>query len=221
MLFRSEIFQSEVSCFIFHLRFYFSLIISPIFLLISLSGSSIRKSENFIVILLCSFLLKFFFKYCLGFFFFFFFFFLFSQPLLYIMRYSLAFFSHLQFPRCSSPRYFTVTTLTSITGITASDCFCFSPPPPRGDCSYFADITFHAPVCMLSCFSCDPVDCPLGSSVHGIFQARKLEEVVMPSSGESSQPGDRTRIHMSPALAGVSLATSATWKAPCYLTQIF
>jgi len=34
------------------------------------------------------------------------------------------------------------------------------------------------------------MDCPLGSSVHGIFQARKLEEVVMPSSGESSQPGD-------------------------------
>ena len=221
MLFRSEIFQSEVSCFIFYLRLFFPpLIISPIFLLISLSGSSIRKSENFIVILPCSFLLKFFFKYCLGFFFFFFFF-LFSQPLLYIMRYSLAFFSHLQFPRCSSPRYFTVTTLTSISGITDSDCFCFSPPPPRVDCSYFADITFHVPVCILSCFSCDPVDCPLGSSVHGIFQARKLKEVVMPSSGESSQPGDRTHIHMSPALSDVLFATSATWKAPCYLSQIF
>ena len=31
--------------------------------------------------------------------------------------------------------------------------------------------------------SCDPMDCsPLGSSVHGILQARILEWVAMPSS---------------------------------------
>ena len=36
---------------------------------------------------------------------------------------------------------------------------------------------------------CDPVDCsPPGSSVHGIFQARTLEWVAMPSSRGSSQP---------------------------------
>ena len=34
---------------------------------------------------------------------------------------------------------------------------------------------------------CSPVDCNLpGSSVHGIFQARILEWVAMPSSRESS-----------------------------------
>ena len=35
---------------------------------------------------------------------------------------------------------------------------------------------------------CDPMDCsPLGSSVHGILQARILERVAMPSSRGSSQ----------------------------------
>ena len=34
---------------------------------------------------------------------------------------------------------------------------------------------------------CDPVDCsPLGSSVHGIFQARIMEWVAMPFSRGSS-----------------------------------
>ena len=38
-------------------------------------------------------------------------------------------------------------------------------------------------------------DCSLpGSSVHGIFQARILEWVAMPSSRESSQPKDQTHV---------------------------
>ena len=42
---------------------------------------------------------------------------------------------------------------------------------------------------------CDPVACsPPGPSVHGIPQARVLEWVAMPSSRESSQPRDRTRV---------------------------
>ena len=42
---------------------------------------------------------------------------------------------------------------------------------------------------------CDPMDCsPLGSSVHGIPQARILEWVAMPSCRASSQPRDQTRI---------------------------
>ena len=42
---------------------------------------------------------------------------------------------------------------------------------------------------------CDPVDCsPPGSSVHGIFQARMLEWVAMPSSRGSSRPRDRTHV---------------------------
>ena len=43
--------------------------------------------------------------------------------------------------------------------------------------------------------SCDPVNSsPPGFSVHGILQARTLEWVAMPSSRESSQPRDRTRL---------------------------
>ena len=47
-----------------------------------------------------------------------------------------------------------------------------------------------------SCLTlCDPMDCsPLGSSVHGILQARILEWVAMFSSRVSSQPRDKTRI---------------------------
>ena len=41
-----------------------------------------------------------------------------------------------------------------------------------------------------------------GSSVHGIFPARILEWVVMPSSRGSSQPGDEPASPVSPALAG-------------------
>ena len=45
-----------------------------------------------------------------------------------------------------------------------------------------------------SCLTlCDPMDCsPLGSSVHGILQARILEWVAMPSSKGSPRPRDKT-----------------------------
>ena len=50
---------------------------------------------------------------------------------------------------------------------------------------------------------CNPMDySPPGSSVHGIFQARILEWGAMPSSRGSSWPRNRTRISVSPALAG-------------------
>ena len=49
-----------------------------------------------------------------------------------------------------------------------------------------------------SCLTlCNPIDCrPLGSSVHGILQARILEWVAMPSSRGSSQPGDQTHVSL-------------------------
>ena len=44
--------------------------------------------------------------------------------------------------------------------------------------------------------SCDPMDCsPPGSSVHGIFQVRVLEWVVISCSRGSSWPRDWTRIY--------------------------
>ena len=47
-----------------------------------------------------------------------------------------------------------------------------------------------------SCLTlCNPMDCSLpGSSVHGIFQARILEWVVISFSRGSSRPRDRTRV---------------------------
>ena len=42
---------------------------------------------------------------------------------------------------------------------------------------------------------CNPLDCsPLGSSVHGILQARILEWVAMPSPRGSFRPRDRTHV---------------------------
>ena len=42
---------------------------------------------------------------------------------------------------------------------------------------------------------CDPMDCsPPGFSIRGIFQARTLEWVALPSSRGSSRPRDRNRI---------------------------
>ena len=35
---------------------------------------------------------------------------------------------------------------------------------------------------------------PPGSSIHGLFQARILEQVGIPFSGESSQPRDQTLV---------------------------
>ena len=62
-------------------------------------------------------------------------------------------------------------------------------------------VTLHlwTPVCACSPQSyptlCDPVDCSLlGSSVHGILQARILEWVAKPSSRRSSRPRDQTHI---------------------------
>ena len=41
----------------------------------------------------------------------------------------------------------------------------------------------------------DPMDCSSpGSSVHGILQARILEWIAIPFSGESSQPRDQIQV---------------------------
>jgi len=45
---------------------------------------------------------------------------------------------------------------------------------------------------------------PPGSSVHGILQARILECVAMPSTGDFPDPGIEPESLMSPALAGSS-----------------
>ena len=61
---------------------------------------------------------------------------------------------------------------------------------------------------------CDPMDCSLlGSSVHGILQARILEWVVISSSRGSSQPRDWTRVSCVSRIGRKILYHWATWEA--------
>ena len=60
----------------------------------------------------------------------------------------------------------------------------------------------------------DPMDCnPPGSSVHGIFQAKILEWVAMPSSRDLFNPEIEPVPLMSPTLAGGFSTTSTTREA--------
>ena len=67
---------------------------------------------------------------------------------------------------------------------------------------------------LLSCLTFyDPVDCsPPGSSVHGVLQARILEQVAMLSSRGSSQPRDQTHMSCVSLIATNSLPTEPTQK---------
>ena len=59
---------------------------------------------------------------------------------------------------------------------------------------------------------CDPIDCdPLGSSVHGILQARILEWVAIPFSRGSPQPRNQIRVS---CIAGRFFTVWATREAP-------
>ena len=60
---------------------------------------------------------------------------------------------------------------------------------------------------------CDPVDCsPPGSSVHGIFQARKLEWVAISYSRGSSQSRDWISISWVSCIGRQMLYHCATWE---------
>ena len=71
--------------------------------------------------------------------------------------------------------------------------------------------------CAQSCLTLrDPMDCSLpGSSVHGIFQTRILERVVISFSSISSWLGGRILVSLaSPTLAGRFFTSWATREAP-------
>ena len=55
---------------------------------------------------------------------------------------------------------------------------------------------------------------PLGSSVHGISQARILEWVAISSSRDLPDPGTETVSLTSPALVGWCFTTGTTCEAP-------
>jgi len=65
----------------------------------------------------------------------------------------------------------------------------------------------------------EPMDChPPGASVRGIFQARILEWVAMPSSRGSSQPGDRTHVSCISFTAGGFFTHCTMWDSMCECT---
>ena len=66
--------------------------------------------------------------------------------------------------------------------------------------------------------SCKPMDCSLPDSfVHGISQARTVEWVALPSSGDLPDPGIKPAFLMSPVLTGRFFTTSTTWEALLFL----
>ena len=76
----------------------------------------------------------------------------------------------------------------------------------------------HLHVCaqsLQSCLTlCDPMDHrPPGSSVRGILQARILDSVASPSSGDLPNPAVISASLTSLALADRIFTTSATWEA--------
>ena len=59
---------------------------------------------------------------------------------------------------------------------------------------------------------------PPDSSVHGIFQARIVEWVVISTPRNLPKPGIKPRSLASPALGGQFFTSSTTWEAPCNST---
>ena len=62
---------------------------------------------------------------------------------------------------------------------------------------------------------------PPGSSVHGILQARIVEWVALPSSRESSQPRDQTRVSCFAGRFFTTWATRVALQVPPYLGLSF
>ena len=69
---------------------------------------------------------------------------------------------------------------------------------------------------------CDPMDySPPDSSVHGIFQARILEQVVISSSRGSSKPKDTTHLSCVSCTGRQILYYWATWEAGTINSLVF
>ena len=82
-------------------------------------------------------------------------------------------------------------------------------------CCSFAISTITGCVSAQLCLTLgNPLDCsPPGFSVLGIFQARILEWVAIPTPGDLPNPGMEPGSPASPALAGRFFTTSTTGKA--------
>ena len=82
-------------------------------------------------------------------------------------------------------------------------------------CTHACSVT---PLCLTFCY---PMDCNLlGSSIHGIFQARILAWVSISHSRESSWPREWTESLVSPALAGGFFTTEPRGKPYSQVTDL-
>ena len=78
---------------------------------------------------------------------------------------------------------------------------------------FFVSVNYSSAVCAVlpqSCLTlCCPMDCtPPGSSLHGIFQARILEQVDIYSSSGPSRPRDQTHVFSSASAGGFFTASA-------------
>lgn len=83
---------------------------------------------------------------------------------------------------------------------------------------FYTQLKMHTNVCAESLQSCPPLCNPVehsppGSSVPGFLQARTLEWVATPSSGDLPDPRTEPVSLPSPALAGRFFNRSAAWEA--------
>ena len=117
-------------------------------------------------------------------------------------------------------------------------CMSWKPEPHVHD--VYLCLHFPSHICHLhlmteievaqSCLTlCDPMDCSLRSSIHGIFQARVLEWIAISFSRRSSQLRDRTWIcciidrRFLPSEPPPSEVTLDDWMMlymPCFMTQV-
>ena len=87
----------------------------------------------------------------------------------------------------------------------------------KGQLYLHASLVLYGMVAHLCPTLCDPMDCsPPGSSVHGIFQARILEWLLLPPPDNLPYPGIEPASVMSPALASGCFTTSTTWEVYLY-----
>ena len=102
-------------------------------------------------------------------------------------------------------RHFTIEAILHLCRVVPLERshFCYHPPnPPHMHIHTYPHICvcvcahLHVKSLQLCLTLCDSMDCsPLGSSVHGILQARILEWIAMLFSRGSSQPRDRTCVN--------------------------
>ena len=91
---------------------------------------------------------------------------------------------------------------------------------PRGLLFSLVPFSLGLDICLCACSVaqsyltlCDPLDCSTpGFSVHGILQARILEEVAMPRTRGSSPSRDRTCISSGSCIAGGFFTTEPPGK---------